>query len=129
VLLAATIATLAALAFCLRPRASREAPTTLGEYSMLALAMLFLSERSWKHHWVLVALPFAFLISTFLDRGLRDPPGRTSVFAVTVAALLFGLTGSGVLGPHGSDLAEAYGAFLLGGLALFVACGRVLRSG
>jgi hypothetical protein len=127
VLLAAGTATAAALAFCLRPGAGRDARTVLGELSMLALAMLFLSERSWKHHWVLTLLPLAFLVGTWLERGWRDPAGRVAATAVALAGLLIGCTGSGVLGARGSDLAEAYGAFLAGGLVLFVACGHALR--
>jgi hypothetical protein len=126
-LLGASAATAVALAFCLRRGARRDGPVVLGEFSMLALAMLFLSERSWKHHWVLTLLPLAFLTGVWVRRGTGDKLGRAACAAVVAAALLFGLTGSGVLGDRGSDLAEAYGAFLLGGLILFTASGAVLR--
>jgi hypothetical protein len=114
---------------CLRPaRERRSGLAALGEFSMLALAMLFLSERSWKHHYVLSAFPLAFLAW----HGLRAPRGSAvrigAWIALALAAALSGLTGSGVLGARGSDLAEAYGVHLAAGLVLFAACGLGLRA-
>ena len=43
--------------------------------------------------------------------------------------MLHGLSGSGALGGHGSDLAEALGVFLWGGVALLAACATILRAG
>jgi hypothetical protein len=51
-----------------------------------------------------------------------------AVLGLAASAALHGLTGSAVLGAHGSDLAEAWGAFLLGGVALFGAVGWLLRA-
>ena len=131
----AALATLAALALCLRPRAGRGAPVVLGEFAMLALAMLFLSERSWKHHWVLLMLPIAFLArevsapaSQRVPPGARESRRRIAWAALAASALLHGASGSGVLGDRGSDLAEAYGAYLWGGLVLFAAVGWLLAS-
>lgn len=121
----AALATLAALAACLWPRAGRRPPVVLGEFAMLALAMLFLSERSWKHHWVLLMLPIAFLT---WETWSPAPRGRRRIAwaALAASAVLHGSSGSAVLGEHGSDLAEAYGAYLWGGLALFAAVGWLL---
>jgi len=88
--------------------------------------MLFLSERSWKHHWVLLVLPVTFLCRYAWDRNASPAVRRTAVLGLVATAALHGLTGSAILGARGSDLAEAWGAFLLGGLVLFAACGRVL---
>jgi hypothetical protein len=99
----------------------------LGEFAMLALAMLFLSERSWKHHWVLLMLPIAFL--TRETWGPGAPSRRRLAWAALAAsAVLHAASGSAVLGERGSDLAEAYGAYLWGGLVLFAAVGWLLRA-
>lgn len=95
----------------------------LAEFSMLALAMLFLSERSWKHHYVLLVFPLAFLLAQATCGTQR----RLARAAIATAVLLFGFTGSGFLGAHGSNLAEAYGVYFFGGLVLFVACGLLAR--
>jgi len=126
--LAACGAVLAFLWACLAPaRRPRVGPWTLGGFALLALAMLFLSERSWKHHYVLLVLPITYLVAQL--RGARDGPAfRLALAGLVAAALSVGATGSGLLGGRGSDLAEAYGCYLVGGLALFVAVGLLLRS-
>jgi hypothetical protein len=43
-----------------------------------------------------------------------------------LAALCLGASGSGVAGSLGSDYAESWGVFLLGGLALFAATAALL---
>jgi alpha-1,2-mannosyltransferase len=123
--LAISIATLAFLLACLAPRTDRRGPVILAEFSLLALAMLQLSERSWKHHYVLIAFPIAFLISQ-LGSG-RTLSARIALAGLVLSTLLIGGTGSAFLGDHGSNLAEAYGSFLVGGLALYVATGVLLR--
>ena len=128
--LALVAITLAVLALRLRvPRAARDSAATLGELSMVALAMAFLSERSWKHHYVLLALPLAYLAWTLATRPARDRVWWSCAAALLASGVLNGLTGSGVLGARGSDLAEAYGAWLLGALALFAGCAVALAGG
>jgi hypothetical protein len=114
------------LVACLAPRTDRRGPVTLAEFSLLALAMLFLSERSWKHHYVLIAFPLAFLILQ-LQGARATSTFRIAAGGLAAGALLIGGSGSAFLGERGSDLAEAYGSFLAGGLALFAATGLVLR--
>jgi alpha-1,2-mannosyltransferase len=100
----------------------------LGEFCLLGLAMLFLSERSWKHHYVLLAFPMTFLVWHW-RYSLRESSRKLAGSALLVATLLIACTGSGFLGKYASKLAEAHGAFLLGGLALFFATGVLLRRG
>jgi hypothetical protein len=100
---------------------------TLAEFSLWTLAMVFLSERSWKHHYVLLAFPLAYLVLVAASSARASTGRRVAWAGLIASAGLHGLTGSGVLGARGSDLAEAYGAWLAGGLALFVACGVLLR--
>lgn len=103
--------------------APRDARALLGAASVLILAMLFLSERSWKHHYVLLPLPLAYL--TWSARVQRSRVARCGLAAACAA---FVLTGEGLLGARGADLAEAYGAYFLGGVALLIACDRVQAS-
>jgi len=127
-LAACTILVLAVVACCSRtPRERRSTPSTAGEIALVALAMLFLSERSWKQHYVTLCLPIAFLAWLAATRGGSDRVGRSSVIALAVSTLLHGLSGSGALGDVASDYAEAYGAWFFGGVALFAACGFALR--
>ncbi|QDU86443.1 hypothetical protein Pla163_35940 [Planctomycetes bacterium Pla163] len=93
---------------------------TLRAFAILCLAMLLLSERSWKQHYVVLVFPLAHLVSiAWLAVGARR---AWAVAALATSALLHGLTGSGTLGDRGSDLAEAYGAWFLGAVVLWVAC-------
>ena len=133
--LAASLGVVAALARCIRRDRDRRVPRVLGEFALLALAMLMLSERSWKHHWVLLMLPVAYLAAHAVRWPPPDPSNaraardlrRAALVGLVASAALHGLTGSGVLGDRGSDLAEAWGAFLLGGLVLFATTGWILR--
>lgn len=108
----------------------RESPrATLGVAALFALAMLALSERSWKHHFVLLPLPLAYLawsaIAPLSGAG-RAPAQGIARIGLALAFLAFVMTGEGILGARGADLAEAYGAYFWGGAALFFACDRVL---
>jgi alpha-1,2-mannosyltransferase len=125
---AAAVAVLAALWWWTAVRRSgRGGARVLGEWSLFALAMLMLSERSWKQHYVTLVLPIAFLAWSALRADAARTERRLAWAALAVAALCFGLSGSGVLGEVGSDMAEAYGVFLWGALALFIACGCLLQ--
>ena len=119
----------AVLAFLLvwtrAPRERREGPRVVGEWALVTLAMLMLSERSWKQHYVVVLFPVAYLAWS----AWTDPSARRAARLGLAAALAIALSGSGVLGARGSDLAESYGLFLWAALALYVACGRLLARG
>ncbi|MCY3001637.1 MAG: glycosyltransferase family 87 protein [Planctomycetota bacterium] len=110
------------------PRERRATADTLGELALLVLLMLFLSERSWKQHYVTLCVPVVFLAFHAFHHGWRSRLGRVAGLALAASAILHGLTGSGVLGERGSDYAEAAGVWLFGGLALFVACALLLRD-
>jgi len=105
------------------PGERREGPRTVGEWALVTLAMLMLSERSWKQHYVVLLFPLAWLAW----QACSAPSARRTARLGLGAALVVALSGSGVLGARGSDLAESYGLFLWGAVALFVACGRLLE--
>jgi hypothetical protein len=124
---AACLLVLVVLVWCCRaPRSTRTGAVTAGEWAMVALAMLMLSERSWKQHYVTLFLPVVFLAWHALRAGAPQAWRRAAWAALIASAATHALSGSGVLGAKGSDLAEAYGAFLWGGVALFAACAWLL---
>jgi hypothetical protein len=95
----------------------------LRAFALLSLAMVALSERSWKQHYVVLVFPLAYLVAVAFER-----PGRARSFALAalvLSALTHALSGEGLLGERTSDLLEAHGAFLLGALALFAATALV----
>ena len=60
----ASLGLLGLLAFFCRTKTDRrDDPRLLGEFSLVVLTMLFASERSWKHHFVTIVLPIAFLVA------------------------------------------------------------------
>lgn len=110
-----------------RGRGAHLGLATLGEFSTWTLAMVFLSERSWKHHYVLLAFPLAFLALTAAHGRPGEVDRRMAIGGLLASTVLHALSGSGVLGARGSDLAEAYGAWFFGGAALFLAVGEILH--
>lgn len=57
-----SIAMVLAMLWLCRTRSSRrDDPRLLGEFALVVLTMLFVSERSWKHHYVTLLLPLAYL--------------------------------------------------------------------
>jgi hypothetical protein len=119
----AALVLVALLVWTRASRGERSGPRVVGEWALVTLAMLMLSERSWKQHYVVLLFPLAYLAwRACSDRAARP----AAVAGLAAAALAIALSGSGVLGARGSDLAESYGLFLWGAVALFVACGRLL---
>ncbi|MFO7839802.1 MAG: glycosyltransferase family 87 protein [Desulfosalsimonadaceae bacterium] len=123
----ASLAVVAALAwFCRTPRSSPKHLGHLGEFAMVFLAMLFLSERSWKHHYILLILSHGFLLYYFL---IMRPSGRRKWVPLVFTAMgifLHTFTSSAFFGSYLSDVLEAYGVFVIGALFLFISCASVL---
>jgi hypothetical protein len=114
------------LAVLCRTRARRrDDPRLLGEFALIVLTMLFVSERSWKHHYVTLLLPYTYL--TY--RVFLAPVSRASRIvlgtAMALSALLMATTSSEFGGlfanGRGHKLAQAYGMFLWAGVVLYSA--------
>jgi len=104
----------------------RRPSADLRAFAILALAMLMLSERSWKHHFVVLVLPLAHLAGVaWMETGRAR---IAACVAIGVSLLVSFGSGSGVLGDRGSDLAEAYGVHLFAALVLWSACVALQRS-
>jgi alpha-1,2-mannosyltransferase len=121
-----SVAILGLLAWLCRTRSSRrDDPRLLGEFSLVVLAMLFISERSWKHHYVTVLLPYTYLVYRGFDRRLWRG-ARVGVWsALVLSSLLMATTSSEIGGlfarGQGHKIAQFYGMFFWAGVTLFVA--------
>jgi alpha-1,2-mannosyltransferase len=121
---ALAVAMLGLLAFLCRTKTTdRRDPRLLGEISLIVLTMLFLSERSWKHHYVTVLLPYSFLVGEFFSNRLGP---RSRALLVGSWALTFSLmaAASADLGQffaegQGHEIAQGYGSFLWAGVVLY----------
>jgi hypothetical protein len=109
----------------------RDDPRLLGEYAIVVLTMLFMSERSWKHHYVTLLLPYTYLVY----RSWVAPVTLRVRVIVSVclwaSVLLMASTSSelgGILAKDGHKIAQAYGMFFWAGLVLYVATARLVWS-
>jgi alpha-1,2-mannosyltransferase len=83
------------------------------EFSLILVAMLLFSERTWKHHCVTLLLPFAVLcyaLSEWFPVSKRRAAGLT----VLLAGLLMLSTSSGVLGNDTPKAQETFDAMKVG---------------
>ena len=109
--------------FCRTKTRDRRDPRLLGEFALVVLTMLFVSERSWKHHYVTVLLPITYLVAEFFSPRV-GPKGRAAI--VLAWALSFGLmasTSTDIGGwfaeGQGHEIAQGYGLFLWAGVVLY----------
>jgi hypothetical protein len=111
--------------FCRTRAARRDDPRLLGEFALVVLTMLFVSERSWKHHFVTLLLPYAYLVyRAAVAPG--SPRLRVALGScLALSALLMAATSSevGRLFAHGKGhkLAQGYGLFFWAGAVLYAA--------
>jgi hypothetical protein len=125
---AVIVGLLALLAILCRTRTTdRRDPRLLGEFALVVLTMLFISERSWKHHYVTVLLPITYLVSEFFSPRVGP---RSRVVIVLAWALSFGLMaststeiGSWFAEGQGHEIAQGYGLFMWAGVVLYATVG------
>lgn len=126
---AASLAVVALLLWlCHAPVSRRDDPRLLGEFALVALAMLLVSERSWKHHFVTLVLPYAYLVARLVAR--RSPAWIAA--ALALSALLMAATSTEIGGwfaaGEGHEIALHWGAFTWAALLLFVVTGGQLAA-
>jgi hypothetical protein len=123
-----SVALVGLLAYLCRTKSERrDDPRLLGEYALVVLTMLFVSERSWKHHYVTLLLPYTYLAYRVGMPGLSTR-ARVALGGVLVgSALLIGSTSSEIGGwlahGQGHKIAQAYGMFFWSGVLLYAAVG------
>src|SRR5262249_14195718 len=100
-------------------------PRLLGEFALIVLTMLFVSERSWKHHYVTVLLPITYLLYEAFSPRV-GPLGRRTILLALAAG--FGLMASRspehgglFLEGQGHQIAQEYGLFMWAGVVLYAA--------
>lgn len=94
------------------------------EFGLVLLTMLYFNERSWKHHYVLAALPYASWVYVIQQGHLGSRRGWISTRIWTGFLILSGamvlFTSEDALGDHLSDLFEYYGGMFFSSLILYV---------
>ena len=85
--------------------------------------MLFLSERSWKHHYVTVLLPYSYLVGEFFSNrlGPRSRARLVGSWAVTFSLMAAASADLGQFFAEGQghEIAQGYGSFLWAGVILY----------
>ena len=128
-----SVALVLALGFlCRTPTARRDDPRLLGEFALVVLTMLFVSERSWKHHYVTILLPVTYLVCIAASPSATRRVRWGLIGALGLAAGLMATTSSelgwlipgvrdGARVAKGYKVAQFYGMFLWSGVALYAA--------
>jgi alpha-1,2-mannosyltransferase len=107
------------------------------EYGLVLLAMLFISERSWKHHYVVMILPIACVVSSvaFPRRAGHSRGFRLFLLSMLGLAMLLmmstskEMTGWMARDGNGHKWAQAYNTFMWAGVAVFAAvCAILIRA-
>ncbi len=109
--------------FCRTKSKRRDDPRMLGEFSLVVLTMLFVSERSWKHHYVTLLLPYTYLMYRVGMPALSRRARILLASGLALSCLLMASTSSEIGGLFvngvGHKLAQAYGMFLASGFVLY----------
>src|SRR5262249_53316863 len=100
---------------CRTPLGDRTDWKLQAEYAIVLLGMLLFSERTWKHHAVTLAVPFAVLCCVLWVFDL-SPLRRGIVFSsLAISSLLMLSTSTGSLVTHDliGKTAQVYGAYVV----------------
>lgn len=119
---------------CRTKTTRRDDPRLLGEFSLVVLTMLFVSERSWKHHYVTLLLPVAYLTYRLFRPDIRSRDKWLIGGSLGLAMLLIATTSSEIGGffasGKGHKVAQFYGMYFWAGVVLYVATAwRVVTEG
>ncbi len=109
---------------CRTKTTDRKDPRLLGEFSLVVLTMLFVSERSWKHHYVTMVLPYTYLVARTLVLPAEKRVRWILAGSLALSAFLMACTSSEIgslLVKHGHKIAQFYGLFFWAGVVAYVA--------
>lgn len=111
--------------FCRTKTDRRDDHRLLGEFALVVLTMLFVSERSWKHHYVTLLLPYTYLMYRVGVAPLAARSRAILAAALFASAVMMATTSSelgGLFARHqGHKIAQGYGMFLWAGVTLYAA--------
>jgi hypothetical protein len=118
--------------FCRTKSKDRDDPRYLGEIALVVLTMLFVSERSWKHHFVTLLFPYTYLVwelysptrKLWTRYAIGGALGLSCLFMATTSTELGGLFAGGI--AH--EIAQGYGMFLWAAVVLYGAVAWRLRA-
>lgn len=116
------------LLICRTSTANRRDPRLLLEAGLVMLAMLLMSERTWKHHGT--TLPIVFLAVWFVFACMPFSPRFRFWFTAGLCMQWLCLVGSssGFLGDRLADAALTFGIFCWGLLLAFVQTAILIRA-
>jgi alpha-1,2-mannosyltransferase len=108
---------------CRTKSIDRRDPRLLGEVALVVLTMLFVSERSWKHHYVTVVIPYVYLVAEFFSPriGTYGRAALAAAWATSFSLMAAASTDIGGLFAEGQghEIAQGYGSFLWAGVVLY----------
>lgn len=116
---------------CTTKRDQRQSWRYAAEFSLVLLGMLIFSERTWKHHCVILILPFAVMIYALAKIELTARTRRIIIWGLVVACLFFMSTSTGVFGKSITrlgKLSQVYGAYLWAHFLLLTCIVVLLRA-
>jgi hypothetical protein len=126
---AISLAIVGAMAWLCRARAaSRRDPRLLLEFGAVLLAMLLMSERTWKHH--ATTLPIVFLGVWYALTCLHWSDRFRACFVGGLVVVWLLLVGSsqGLVGENASEMLQENGGFCWGLVLCFAMVGVLLRG-
>ncbi len=113
------------LAWLCRTRTDRRLdPRLLGEFSLVVLTMLFVSERSWKNHYVTLLLPYVYLVYRVCVAKRFSRLRLSLLGSLLLSAILMATTSEafgGQVVEQGHKIALGYGLFFWSGVVLYIA--------
>jgi alpha-1,2-mannosyltransferase len=108
---------------CRTKTTDRRDSRLLGEIALVVLTMLFVSERSWKHHYVTVLIPYSYLVAEFFSSRVGPRSRMLLVGSWALSFVLMAATSTEVGGlfaeGQGHEIAQGYGSFLWAGVVLY----------
>jgi alpha-1,2-mannosyltransferase len=122
------------LAYLCRTRAERRDDTRLlGEFALVALTMLFVSERSWKHHFVTLLLPYTYLVYRMVVERGSWPVRLLLGGSLALSEVLMASTSKDIgrlvfFNKQGHLYALGYGMFFWASVVLYAATAWRVRA-
>jgi len=113
---------LAVVGTCRTPTNPRTQSRLALEYSLVAVGMLLFSERTWKHHAVMLVIPFAALGYQVARDGLSRWERISLGSTLAAVAVLMAVTSTALLPDAWAKLAQVYGAYTAAFALLAGAC-------
>ena len=100
----------------------------VAEFGLVLLGMLIFSERTWKHHAVILLIPWVVLSARLAQIPLWNFEKKFLVALLITCTLLMSLTSTGVFPQRFAKLGQVYGGFTFAFLLLSWAMIVIMKS-